>query len=102
LPYTLSADRIIPQTGSMSFLNNHPPQIQMTKKLEALRQAETKSNTKHEKKDLASPPIFAPGMTNMQRLTATTEQVVNRLNYTLKIINDDIIKIITNWNITKQ
>jgi hypothetical protein len=32
----------------------------------------------------------------MQRLTATIEQVVNRLNYSLKIINNDTIKIITN------
>jgi hypothetical protein len=32
----------------------------------------------------------------MQRLTATIEQVVNRLNYTLKIINNDTIKIMTN------
>jgi hypothetical protein len=29
----------------------------------------------------------------MQRLTATIEQVVNRLYYTLKIINSDTIKI---------
>jgi hypothetical protein len=47
-------------------------------------------------KDLAPPPIFVPVMTNMPRLTATTEKVVNRLNYTLKIINNDAIKIITN------
>jgi hypothetical protein len=32
----------------------------------------------------------------MQRLTATIEQIANRLNYTLKIINNDTIKIITN------
>jgi hypothetical protein len=32
----------------------------------------------------------------MQRLTATIDQVVNRLNYTLKIINNDKTKIIAN------
>jgi hypothetical protein len=32
----------------------------------------------------------------MQRLTATVEQVVNRLNYSLKIINNDKMKIMTN------
>jgi hypothetical protein len=32
----------------------------------------------------------------MQRLTATIEHVVNRLDYTLKIIHNDTIKIITN------
>jgi hypothetical protein len=56
---------------------------------------ETEGNTKHKRKDPAPPPIFVPGITNMQRLTATIEQVVNRSNYTLKIINDTI-KIITN------
>jgi hypothetical protein len=67
----------------------------ITNKFEALRNAETEGDTKHERKDPAPPPIFAPGITNMQRLTATIEQVVNRLNYTLKIISDTI-KIITN------
>jgi hypothetical protein len=32
----------------------------------------------------------------MQQLTATIEQVVNRLNYILKIINNDTIMVITN------
>jgi hypothetical protein len=32
----------------------------------------------------------------MQRLTAAMERVVNRLNYTLKIINNDTMKKITN------
>jgi predicted transcriptional regulator len=32
----------------------------------------------------------------MQRLAAKIEQVVNRLNYTFKIINNDTIKIILN------
>jgi hypothetical protein len=32
----------------------------------------------------------------MQQLTATIEQVVNRLNYTLKIVNSDTIKIMSN------
>jgi hypothetical protein len=39
--------------------------------------------------------MFVPRITNMQRLPATIEQVVNRLNYTLKIINNDKIKIMT-------
>jgi hypothetical protein len=42
--------------------------------------------TKAEIKDPAPSLIFVPGITNMERLTATNEQVVNRLNYTLKII----------------
>jgi hypothetical protein len=54
------------------------------------------SNTKHERKDLVPIPIFVPGITGTQRLTATIEQVVNRSNYTLKIINNDTINIITN------
>jgi hypothetical protein len=62
--------------------NNHPPQITITNKFEALRHAETEGDTKHERKDPAPPPIFVPGITNMQRLTAIIEQVVNRLNYT--------------------
>jgi hypothetical protein len=62
----------------------------------ALRHIETDGNTKHARKDPAPPPLFVPGITNMQRLTATIEEVVNRLNYTLKIINNDTIKIKTN------
>jgi hypothetical protein len=76
--------------------NDHPPQITITNKFEVLRHAETEGDTKHERKDPAPPPIFVPGITNMQRLRATIEQVVNRLNYNLKIINNDTIKIITN------
>jgi hypothetical protein len=52
--------------------------------------------TKHERKDPAPLPMFVPEITNMQRLTATIEQVVKRLNYALKIINNDTIKVITN------
>jgi hypothetical protein len=51
--------------------NNHPPQIRLTDKFEALRHAETEGNTEHKRKDPAPPPIFVPGITNMQRLTAT-------------------------------
>lgn len=39
--------------------------------------------------------MFVAGITNVQRLSATMEQVVNRLNYTSKIIIDTI-KIIAN------
>jgi hypothetical protein len=53
--------------------NNHPHQITITNKSEALRHAETEGDTKHEIKDTAPPPIFVPGITNMQRLTATIE-----------------------------
>jgi hypothetical protein len=65
-------------------------------------QAETEGNTRHKRKDAAPPPRFVAGITSLQRLTATTEQVVNRLDYTLKIINNDAVKIIANWNITRQ
>jgi hypothetical protein len=44
---------------------------------------------KHERKDPAPPPIFVSGITNMQQLTATIEQAVNGLNYTLKIFNNE-------------
>jgi hypothetical protein len=40
--------------------------------------------------------MFVAGIANLQQLTATPEQVVNRLTYTLKIINNDTINIITN------
>jgi hypothetical protein len=83
--------------------NNRPSQITITNKFEALRHTETEGNTKHERKDPAPPPVFVAGITNVQRVTATltTEQVVNRVNYTLKMKNSDTIKI-TNWNITNQ
>jgi hypothetical protein len=55
--------------------NNHPTQITITNKFEALRHAETMGNTKHERKDLVPPPIFVPRITNMQQLTATIEPV---------------------------
>jgi hypothetical protein len=44
--------------------NNHPTQITITNQLEALRQAETEGNTKHERKDPAPPPMFDPGITH--------------------------------------
>jgi hypothetical protein len=69
---------------------------------EPLHQAETEGETEHEGKDPAPPPIFIPGITYVQRITATIEQVINRSDYTLKIINSDTMKIITNWNITKK
>jgi hypothetical protein len=74
----------------------HPTQITITNIFEALRYAETKGNIKHERKDPASPSIFVLGITNLQRPTATIQQAGNILNYTLKIINDDTIMIITN------
>jgi hypothetical protein len=46
--------------------NNHPTQLTITNKFEALRHAETEGNTKHERKDPAPPLIFVPGITNMQ------------------------------------
>jgi hypothetical protein len=51
--------------------NNHPPQITITNKFEALRHTETEGNTKHERKDQATPPIFIPGIINMEPLTPT-------------------------------
>jgi hypothetical protein len=57
--------------------NNYPPQITITNMFEALRHEETEGNTKHERKDPAPPPVFVPGITNMQRLTSTIEQIVN-------------------------
>jgi hypothetical protein len=70
--------------------NDHPPQITITNKFEVLQHGETEGDTKHDRKVPAPPPIYVPGITNTQRLTAIIEQVLNRLNYTLKIINDTI------------
>jgi hypothetical protein len=63
--------------------NDHPPQITITNKFEVQRQAVNEGDTKHERNDPAPPPIFVPENTNMQRLKATIEQVLNRLT-TLK------------------
>jgi hypothetical protein len=41
-----------------------------------VRHAETEGNTRRERKDSAPPAIFIPRITNMQRLTVTTEHVV--------------------------
>jgi 50S ribosomal subunit-associated GTPase HflX len=76
--------------------NNHPTQLTITNKFDALGHAETEGNTEHKTKDQAPPPIFVSRITNMQRLTATIEQAVYRSNYTLNIINNDAMKIITN------
>jgi hypothetical protein len=75
--------------------NNHPTQITITNKSEAPRHAKTEDDTKHEIKNPTPHQISVPGITNMQRLTATIKQVVDRLNCTLKLINNDTIKIIT-------
>jgi hypothetical protein len=65
-----------------------------TNGFESLQHVEMKGNTRLERKDPAPPPpIFVPTIINMQRLTAAIEQVVNRLNYTLKIINNDELKV---------
>jgi hypothetical protein len=48
---------------------------------EALRHADIEDNTKHERNDPAPPPIFVPD--HKHAATATIEQVLNRLNYTL-------------------
>jgi hypothetical protein len=58
--------------------NNHPTQITTANKCETLRHAETEGNTKHERKDTALTLLFVPGITIIQGLTATIEQVVNR------------------------
>jgi hypothetical protein len=78
--------------------NNSTTQIITTNKSEPLRHAETEGNSGHERKDPAQPPIFVAWITHLQRLTATSKQVVvvNRSNCALKIINSDTIKITTN------
>jgi hypothetical protein len=63
---------------------NHLTHLTTTNKCEHQRHAETEGYTWHERKDPAPPPIFFLGIRNMQWLTATIEQLVNRLNYTLK------------------
>jgi hypothetical protein len=74
--------------------NNHLTQITITNEFEAERHAETKAHSKHERKDTAAPPLFVLGITNTQRLTATTEQAVSILHYTLIIMKTDTIKIL--------
>jgi hypothetical protein len=82
-------------------INNHSIQLRTTNKCESLRQAGTEGNARHEGEDPTAPPIFVAGITNLQRLTAITEQVVNMLNYTLKRIISDTIKIKANWTTTE-
>jgi hypothetical protein len=57
--------------------SNHPPQITISNKFEALRHAETEGNNKHERKAPAPPPIFVPGITNMQRLITTIKHYLH-------------------------
>lgn len=60
-----------------------------------MRHAEIEGMSGHERKDAALSPVFVPRITNIQRLTATIEQVVHSLDYTLKIIYTNAIKIMT-------
>jgi ATP-dependent 26S proteasome regulatory subunit len=72
--------------------NKRPPKsANATNKSEHLTHAETEGNARHERKDLTSPLIFVSGITNLQQ----NEQVIIRLNYILKIVNNDTIKIMT-------
>jgi hypothetical protein len=75
-----------PKKNKPQETSNNSTQIITTHRFESLRHVETEGNTRQEGKYPALPPIFVPRITNMQQLTATIEQVVNRLNYTLKIM----------------
>jgi hypothetical protein len=80
-------------TTKMLTMKKNKPTI--SNKREPLRQAETAGNSRHEGQDPA------PRITNLRRLTCTTEHVANRLIYILKMINTDTIKIMKNWINTK-
>jgi hypothetical protein len=47
------------------------------------------------KKEPAPPPILVPGIKNAQRLMTTIEEKIRREDYKMKIINNDMIKILT-------
>jgi hypothetical protein len=47
------------------------------------------------KKYSAPPPIFIPGVENMKPLVITIEGIIRRRNYTMKIVNNDTLKIQT-------
>jgi hypothetical protein len=85
-----------PKKNKPQGTNNSTTQIITTNKSEPLRHAETEGNVWHEREDPAPTPMFVPGITHMQRLATTTEQVINGSNWALKIINSDTIKITTN------
>lgn len=59
--------------------DNHPAQVTVTNKCELLRRAETESNNKHERKEPAPTSTYVAGITGLKRLTATCEQVLDRL-----------------------
>jgi hypothetical protein len=61
--------------------NNNPTRITTSNNSEPQRHTENKGNSRHERENPALPPIFVPGTTNMQQLTAVTEEVVNRSHY---------------------
>jgi hypothetical protein len=75
--------------------SNNPTHVTATNSSEALRHAENEGNTRHERTDPAPPSVFVSRTTSMQRLTATVEQVDNRLNYTLKITDTNTTEILT-------
>jgi hypothetical protein len=65
--------------------NNHSTQLTITNRFKVLRDAETEGSSKQKRPFFlvyycppAPTPIFIPEATNMQRLTATIEQAVNR------------------------
>jgi hypothetical protein len=76
--------RASPKPRSVSTLKKNKPQgthnssthIITTNDFEPQRLADTEGSTKRERNQPAPSPIFVPGITNMQQLTATVEQVV--------------------------
>jgi hypothetical protein len=48
--------------NKLQVTNNHPTQITITNKFEALRQAETEGDTKHERKAPPPPILVAAGL----------------------------------------
>jgi hypothetical protein len=61
----------------------------------SLLSSEENTDNIQRKKELAPPPILVPGIKNAQRLMTMIEEKIRRKDYTMKIINNDTIKILT-------
>lgn len=81
--------------------NDYNPSFESPNNYNLLPQEETIS-TEQKRKEPAPPPIFVPGIINMQPLKNLLEQVISQKDYTLKTINRDTIKIMpTNLEVHK-
>jgi hypothetical protein len=77
------------QTNSNQYKNIPTP----TANCFSLLSSEENTDNIQRKKEPAPPPIFVPGIKNAQRLVTMIEEKIRREDYTMKIINNDTIKI---------